>query len=61
MFALATSTWKNCFFIEDLTNQVNEKLDEVRNKMEGAYEILSSETGPKGHCDCILKGKNARS
>ena len=46
------------FFVEDLTSQVNEKLDDIRQKMEGAYEILSSEAEPKGHCDCILKGKN---
>jgi hypothetical protein len=47
------------FFIEDLTSQVNGKLDDIRQKMEGAYELLSSEAEPKGHCDCILKGKNS--
>ncbi|MDR3583182.1 MAG: DUF2779 domain-containing protein [Candidatus Pacebacteria bacterium] len=50
---------KELFFIEDLTKQVNEKLEDVRKNMEGAYEILSSEAEPKGHCDCILKGKNS--
>ncbi|MDD5464666.1 MAG: DUF2779 domain-containing protein, partial [Candidatus Moranbacteria bacterium] len=49
---------KELFFIEDLTNKVNKKLEDVRHKMEGAYELLSSETEPRGHCDCILKGKN---
>lgn len=47
------------FFVEDLTSQVNEKLDDIRQKMEGAYELLSSEEEPKGHCDCVLKGKNS--
>ncbi|MFA5961957.1 MAG: DUF2779 domain-containing protein [Parcubacteria group bacterium] len=47
------------FFIEDSTSQVNEKLDDIKQKMEGAYELLSSEAEPKGHCDCILKGKNS--
>ncbi len=47
------------FFIEDLTSQVNAKLDDIKQKMEGAYELLSSETEPRGHCDCILKGKNS--
>lgn len=50
---------KELFSMEDLTSQVNEKLDDVRNKMEGAFELLSSEIEPKGHCDCILKGKNS--
>ncbi|NTU66876.1 MAG: DUF2779 domain-containing protein [Candidatus Moranbacteria bacterium] len=50
---------KELFFVEDLTSQVNEKLKDVRNNMEGAYEVLSSETEPTGHCDCILKGKNS--
>ena len=50
---------KELFFIEDLTSQVNEKLKDMRNNMEGAYELLSSETEPNGHCDCILKGKNS--
>lgn len=50
---------KELFFIEDLTNKVNEKLKDIRQKMEGAYEFLSSEDEPKGNCDCILKGKNS--
>ena len=47
------------FLIEDLSEQVAEQLEEVKNKMEGAYELLSSENEPVGHCDCIVKGKNA--
>lgn len=50
---------KELFFIEDLTNQVNEKLEDVRKNMEGAYELLSCDVEPKGHCGCILKGKNS--
>ncbi|EKE16325.1 MAG: hypothetical protein ACD_11C00020G0030 [uncultured bacterium] len=50
---------KELFLIEDLTNQVNEKLKDTKQKMEGAYELLSSGDEPKGHCDCILKGKNS--
>jgi hypothetical protein len=47
------------FFIENLTDQVNEKLEEIKQKMEGAYEYLLKETEPTGHCDCILKGWNS--
>lgn len=47
------------FFVEDLTDQVNKKLEEIKQKMEGAYELLAGENEPKGHCDCILKGKNS--
>ncbi|HAV11747.1 MAG TPA: hypothetical protein DCX32_04395 [Candidatus Moranbacteria bacterium] len=50
---------KKLFLIENLTDKVNEKLEDVKNKMEGAYELLSNENEPKGHCDCILKGKNS--
>jgi hypothetical protein len=50
---------KELFFIENLTNQVNEKLDDVRKNMEGVYELLSSDVEPVGHCDCVLKGKNS--
>lgn len=50
---------KELFFIENFTDQVNEKLEEIKQKMDGAYELLSSEKEPHGHCDCILKGKNS--
>ncbi len=50
---------KELFLIENLTDQVNDKLEEIKNKMDGAYEILSNETEPQGHCDCILKGRNS--
>lgn len=50
---------KELFLIENLTNQVNEKLDDVNRNMEGVYELLSSDVEPVGHCDCVLKGKNS--
>jgi len=50
---------KELFIIENVTDQVNEKLGEIRQKMEGAYELLVSDKEPSGHCDCILKGWNS--
>lgn len=47
------------FFIENFTDQVNEILEDVKNKMEGAYEYLANQSEPTGHCDCILKGRNS--
>ncbi|MFZ2970214.1 MAG: DUF2779 domain-containing protein [Minisyncoccia bacterium] len=50
---------KELFLIESLIDQVNEKLEDVKRNMEGAYELLSSEVEPSGHCDCIFKGWNS--
>ena len=50
---------KELFLIENFTDQVNEKLEDIKQKMEGAYNLLSKESEPKGHCDCILKGRNS--
>lgn len=47
------------FFIENFTDQVNEILEDTKQKMEGAYELLANESEPTGHCDCILKGRNS--
>ncbi|HEY4507942.1 MAG TPA: DUF2779 domain-containing protein [Candidatus Paceibacterota bacterium] len=47
------------FLKENLTGQVNEVLADTKEKMEGAYELLSGNSEPKGHCDCILKGWNS--
>ncbi len=47
------------FFTENFTDQVNEILEDIKQKMEGACELLSKETEPSGHCDCILKGRNS--
>lgn len=47
------------FFIENFTDQVNEILEDTKQKMEGAYELLANESEPAGHCDCILKGRNS--
>lgn len=50
---------KELFLIEDFTDKVDEVLVEVKQKMNGAFEYLSKENEPDGHCDCILKGKNS--
>ncbi len=50
---------RELFLTENFTDQVNDKLLEIRHKMDAAYELLSSESEPKGHCDCILKGWNS--
>lgn len=50
---------KELFFIENFTDQVNEKLEDIRQKMESAYKLLSKNTEPNGHCDCILRGRNS--
>lgn len=47
------------FFIENFTDQVNEILEDTKQKMEGAYELLANESESTGHCDCILKGRNS--
>ncbi|MBP6886039.1 MAG: DUF2779 domain-containing protein [Candidatus Pacebacteria bacterium] len=47
------------FFIEDMTAQVQGICADIRQQMEGAYERLASELEPKGHCDCIVKGRNS--
>ena len=47
------------FIIENLTEQVNEILPDVAQKMEAAHEFLSRDTEPHGYCDCILKGSNS--
>ena len=50
---------KDLFLIENFTEKVDEKLEEIKQKMDGAYELLSGEKEPHGHCNCILKGKNS--
>lgn len=50
---------KELFFIEDFTEKVDEILEEIKQKMDGAFEYLSKEKEPNGHCDCILKGRNS--
>jgi hypothetical protein len=47
------------FIIENLTEQVNKKLDEISQSMHSAYEYLSLDVEPKGYCDCIYKGWNS--
>lgn len=47
------------FYIEDFTEKVMGVLEDIQQKMDGAYEYLSKESEPTGHCDCILKGWNS--
>ncbi|MEA3399121.1 MAG: DUF2779 domain-containing protein, partial [Patescibacteria group bacterium] len=46
------------FLIEDLTEQVNKVLEDVKGEMEASHYYLSQEQEPKGNCDCIIKGLN---
>ncbi len=50
---------RSFFLIEDVTEEVNAKLGEVKSKMEVASEVISNPKEPVGHCDCILKGKKS--
>lgn len=50
---------KELFFIEDFTDKVDEVLGEIKQKMDGAFEYLSKDKEPNGHCDCIMKGRNS--
>lgn len=50
---------KDLFLIENLTDQVEEKIEEIKQQMDGVYELLSNENEPQGHCDCITKGWNS--
>jgi len=49
---------KELFLIEDFSAQVSEILPEIRENMAFAYDFLSQEKEPKGHCDCIIRGLN---
>jgi hypothetical protein len=50
---------KDLFLIEEVTQEISDKLSEVRENMDGAYEVLSKEEEPTGYCDCIYKGINS--
>lgn len=50
---------KELFFIEDFTDKVDEVLGEIKQKMDGAFEYLSKDKEPNGHCDCIMRGRNS--
>lgn len=47
------------FIIENVTEQVNEIVPEIAQKMETAYHFLSKDTEPQGYCDCIFRGSNS--
>lgn len=51
---------KQLFLIEDLSQEVNDILDQIELEMKKAHEVLSNETEPHGFCDCILKGRNSQ-
>jgi hypothetical protein len=48
---------RGIFIIEDLSEQVDGILDDTAQRMMLAHDYLSQESEPKGHCDCILKGR----
>ncbi|HRY31088.1 MAG TPA: DUF2779 domain-containing protein [Candidatus Paceibacterota bacterium] len=47
------------FKVENLTKEVDEILKEIGAEMDSAFEVLSSEKEPPGHCGCILKGRGS--
>lgn len=46
------------FTKENFTERVLEKEDLIREEMRIAYDYLAQEEEPKGHCQCITKGRN---
>lgn len=50
---------QDLFLIEDVSESIDNKLLEVRQSMEGAYEFLVKKEEPPGYCDCIYKGLNS--
>lgn len=50
---------KEFFSIEDFTKRVMEKVDEVKEDMRMAYELLSSDKEPFGNCTCITRGRSS--
>jgi hypothetical protein len=48
---------ENLFAIEDITDQVSARLEEVKMKMETASWYLNQETEPAGGCECIYLGR----
>jgi hypothetical protein len=47
------------FTKEDFTEKVLEKEEEIREEMSLAYDYLKQGDEPRGHCSCVLKGRNA--
>lgn len=46
------------FTIADVTEEVWQRLQEVDGQMQTALKYLSGEEEPKGHCDCVYKGRS---
>lgn len=46
------------FEIEDLSEDVDKILLDIKEKMSAAHDYLSKSEEPKGYCDCILRGTN---
>ena len=49
---------KSLFTVVDITEKVEEFLEEVSLEMTSALEYLSQEELPKGYCTCIYKGRS---
>lgn len=47
------------FVYDDVTEKVESKKEEMREKMNRAKAYLLQETEPTGYCSCIYKGRNA--
>lgn len=50
--------YKNLFTIEDLTETVKEKTDEISPLMDGALEYLNRKEEPTTGCDCHFRGRS---
>ena len=46
------------FIIDDVTDAVRAIVTDTKAEMETAQQYLSQEHEPKGHCDCIKKGRS---
>ena len=49
--------YKKLFTIEDLSETVDERMEEISNLMDSAKEYLNRETEPATGCDCHLRGR----
>ncbi len=47
------------FTLEDVTEKVVARMEEIKSKMDGAKEYLSRKKEPTGPCDCIYSGRNS--
>ncbi len=47
------------FIIEDKTESINEMIENVKFEMGQAFEYLSHDAIPSGHCPCYYKGRSS--